>query len=32
MSGTEKNDVIGFNFFENIGLGVVVEVVINGRG
>ena len=28
VSGAEKNDVVGFNFFENVGLGIVVEIVI----
>ena len=29
MTGTEKDDVVGFEFVEDVGLGIVVEVVIS---
>ena len=30
MTGAEEDDVVGFEFFEDVGLGVVVEFVVNG--
>ena len=32
MTGAEEIDVVGFEFVEDVGLGVVVEVEINAEG